>query len=97
MPDRRLASKAGDTEYKRNLQTLERGFAYVALSRAPRRDTCYHFGRIRRTDWLPAVGDRANEQTTRSVWSEASLLLVFLRVLIWSRLACVGPSCSYFF
>ena len=56
---------------------LERGFAYVALSRARRRDMCYRFGRIRRTDWLPAEGDRANEQTTRSVWSEASLLLVF--------------------
>ena len=51
---------------------LERGFAYVALSRARRRDTCYQFGRIRSTGWLPVVGDHADEQTTRSVWSEVS-------------------------
>ena len=51
---------------------LEPGFAHVALSRARRRGICFHFGRIRRTDWLPAVGDHFEEQTIRSVWSEAS-------------------------
>ena len=36
------------------------------------RDARYYFGRIRRTDWLLAIGDHENEQTTRSVWSEIS-------------------------
>ncbi len=51
---------------------LERGFAYVALRRARRSEGCFHVGRIRRTDWLPAVGDRAEEQTERSVLSGLS-------------------------
>ena len=51
---------------------LEPGFAYVALSRARRRGTCFHFGRIRRTDWLLAAGDHQGEQTERSVLSEAT-------------------------
>ena len=36
------------------------------------RDARYYIGRLRRTDWLPAIGDRQNEQTTRSVYSEIS-------------------------
>ncbi len=61
------ASLDGVVCYSEVSKLLERGFAYVALSRTRRSEGCFHFGRIRRTDWLPAVGDRAEEHTERSV------------------------------
>ena len=35
----------------------DRGYAYVGASRVRRKKDVYHFGTIRRTDWLPVGGD----------------------------------------
>ena len=43
----------------------ERGYGYVAASRFRSKDKIYHFGKIRRTDWLPVGGDESQEQTVR--------------------------------
>ena len=48
----------------------ERGYAYVGVSRFRTRDGVYHYGRIRRSDWLPVGGDPAEEQVSRSIDSE---------------------------
>ena len=45
----------------------ERGYAYVAVSRFREARFVYHFGKIRRSDWLPVgSGEDALEQTMRS-------------------------------
>ena len=50
----------------------DRGYAYVAVSRFRTRVGVYHFGRYRRSDWLP-VGDAIEgEQTQRSYESMSS-------------------------
>ena len=51
----------------------DRGYAYVGLSRAKRRQDVFLMGRIRRTDWRPVNGkDDGNEQNTLSVLSEST-------------------------
>ncbi len=60
------ASLHGVVCYFEVFKPLERGFAYVAVSRARRSEGCFHFGRIRRTEWLPALGAHADAQTERS-------------------------------
>jgi hypothetical protein len=49
----------------------ERGYAYVAVSRFRSRAGVFHFGRYRRTDWLP-VGGVCTEQTSRGLDSMSS-------------------------
>jgi hypothetical protein len=49
----------------------ERGYAYVAVSRFRSRAGVFHFGRYRRTDWLP-VGGVSTEQTARGLDSMSS-------------------------
>ena len=44
----------------------DRGYAYVGASRVRTANDCYHFGLIRRTDWLPVGGDESTEQLQRS-------------------------------
>lgn len=44
----------------------DRGYAYVGASRVRTANDCYHFGLIRRTDWLPVAGDETTEQLQRS-------------------------------
>ena len=44
----------------------DRGYAYVGASRVRTAADCYHFGLIRRTDWLPVAGDETTEQLERS-------------------------------
>jgi hypothetical protein len=48
----------------------ERGYGYVAASRFKTREGVYHFGKLRRTDWLPVGGDPEHEQIHRSEESE---------------------------
>ena len=43
----------------------ERGYAYVGASRFRTKAGLFHFGKLRRTDWLPVGGDSAPEQTVR--------------------------------
>jgi len=45
----------------------ERGYGYVGASRFRTRAGVYHFGKLRRTDWLPVGGAASGyeEQTTR--------------------------------
>ena len=51
----------------------ERGYAYVAVSRFREARFVYHFGKLRRSDWLPVgSGEDALEQTMRSNESAAS-------------------------
>ena len=50
----------------------ERGYAYVAVSRFRTRAGVFHYGRYRRTDWLPVGGDAENEQTKRGYNSQTS-------------------------
>ena len=50
----------------------ERGYAYVAVSRFRTRAGVYHFGRYRRTDWLPVGMDNDDDQTKRSIASMSS-------------------------
>ena len=50
----------------------ERGYGYVAVSRFRSKAGLYHFGRIRRTDWLPVSGDDTQEETKRSCDSDNS-------------------------
>ena len=50
----------------------ERGYGYVAASRFRSKAGLFHFGRIRRTDWLPVSGDETLEQTKRSCDSDNS-------------------------
>ena len=50
----------------------DRGYGYVAASRFKSREHLYHYGVLRRTDWLAVGrGDDPGEQTTRSVESES--------------------------
>ena len=51
----------------------ERGYGYVGASRFRNADRIYHFGCIRRTDWLPVSmkQDDADEQTMRSAQSDS--------------------------
>ena len=48
----------------------ERGYGYVGVSRFTTQAGVYHFGRIRRTDWLPVGGP--GEPQEQEVRSEAS-------------------------
>ena len=50
----------------------ERGYGYVGASRFRTANGLYHFGTIRRTDWLPVGGDPSMEQVDRGVDSQAS-------------------------
>ena len=51
----------------------ERGYAYVAVSRFRTRAGVYHYGRYRRSDWLPVgTEDKEDEQTKRSYASMSS-------------------------
>ena len=50
----------------------DRGYGYVGASRARTRAGLYHYGRLRRTDWLPVNGDEAAEQVVRGYESESS-------------------------
>ncbi|CAE7393007.1 USP17L21, partial [Symbiodinium pilosum] len=50
----------------------DRGYAYVGLSRAKRREDVFLVGRVRRTDWRPVNGADHNEQNTVSALSETS-------------------------
>ena len=50
----------------------ERGYGYVAASRFRSKAGLFHFGRLRRTDWLPVGGDEAEEQTERGPDSDNS-------------------------
>jgi hypothetical protein len=45
----------------------ERGYGYVAVSRFKTKDGVFHFGPLRRTDWLPVGAGNDAEQTTREV------------------------------
>ena len=53
----------------------ERGYGYVGASRFRIAERIYHFGCIRRTDWLPVLKNQddpdPDEQTTRSAQSES--------------------------
>ena len=51
----------------------ERGYGYVGTSRFRRAEHIYHFGFIRRTDWLPVSmkQDDPEEQTIRTAQSES--------------------------
>lgn len=53
----------------------ERGYGYVGASRFRIAERIYHFGCIRRTDWLPVCKNQddpdPDEQTTRSAQSES--------------------------
>ena len=49
----------------------ERGYAYVGASRFRTKGGLFHFGRLRRTDWLPVDGDPSLEQTIRGRESES--------------------------
>ena len=46
----------------------DRGYAYVAVSRFRTKSKVYHYGKIRRTDWL-AVDQNENDQVKRSMES----------------------------
>ena len=48
----------------------ERGYGYVGASRFRSLDGLNHFGKLRRTDWLPVNGDPSTEHTRRSEDSE---------------------------
>ena len=50
----------------------DRGYAYVAVSRFRTRAGVYHFGRYRRSDWLPVGVEQVTEQTKRSYESMTS-------------------------
>ena len=50
----------------------DRGYGYVGASRCRTRSGLYHYGRLRRTDWLPVNGDDAHEQTERGDGSQNS-------------------------
>jgi hypothetical protein len=50
----------------------DRGYAYVAVSRFRTRAGVYHFGRYRRSDWLPVGEAVEGEQTQRSYESMTS-------------------------
>jgi hypothetical protein len=50
----------------------DRGYAYVAVSRFRTRAGVYHFGRYRRSDWLPVGEAVEGEQTQRSYESMSS-------------------------
>ena len=49
----------------------DRGYAHVAVSRFRTRAGVYHYGRQRRTDWLP-VGEEAEEEQTRRGYESIS-------------------------
>ena len=48
----------------------DRGYGYVGASRAQSRAGLYHYGRLRRTDWLP-VGNAPGQQLRRGAESES--------------------------
>ena len=67
------ASLDGVVLYFDHCYPPERGYGYVGASRARTKGGLYHYGRLRRTDWLPVVegeGD-AEEQVRRSMESES--------------------------
>ena len=47
----------------------DRGYGYVGVSRFRSAEGVFHYGKLRRTDWLPVGGDPAMEQVHRSVES----------------------------
>ena len=49
-----------------------RGYAYVACSRFKAREGCYLFGKLRRSDFLPAGAEKETEQLERGYESEDS-------------------------
>ena len=48
----------------------ERGYGYVGASRFRSKRGLYHYGKIRRTDWLPVGEELDSEQLVRSLESE---------------------------
>ena len=50
----------------------ERGYGYVAISRFKTQASVFHYGRLRRTDWLPIGDGTAAEQIRRSADSDTS-------------------------
>ena len=50
----------------------ERGYGYVGASRFRAKEGLYHYGRLRRTDWLPVGKEKATEQTCRGDSSQES-------------------------
>ena len=50
----------------------DRGYAYVGVSRAKRRNDVFILGRVRRTDWRPVGGNPEQEQEHLSAISESS-------------------------
>ena len=50
----------------------ERGYGYVAASRFRTMAGLFHYGRIRRTDWLPVGLEKAIEQVSRGYSSDES-------------------------
>ena len=50
----------------------ERGYGYVAVSRFKTQAGVFHYGRLRRTDWLPIGDGAAAEQLQRSADSDIS-------------------------
>ena len=65
------ASLDGVALYFDHCYPPERGYGYVGASRARTKAGLYHYGRVRRSDWLPVGGDDAQEQTMRGVDSES--------------------------
>ena len=49
----------------------ERGYGYVGASRAQSKGGLYHYGRLRRTDWLPVDGSPDYEQVARGPESDS--------------------------
>ena len=50
----------------------DRGYAYVGVSRAKLRDSVFHVGKLRQTDWLPVGEPTEDEHTCLSIFSESS-------------------------
>ena len=50
----------------------DRGYAYVGVSRAKLRDSVFHVGKLRQTDWLPVGEPTEDEHTRLSIFSESS-------------------------
>ncbi|CAE7859312.1 unnamed protein product, partial [Symbiodinium necroappetens] len=50
----------------------DRGYAYVGVSRAKLRDSVFHVGKLRQTDWLPVGEPTEDEHTHLSIFSESS-------------------------
>ena len=66
------ASLDGVVLYFDHCYPPERGYGYVGASRARTKAGLYHYGRLRRSDWLPVGGEGSDEQTMRSAQSDSS-------------------------